>query len=225
MQFIYFYIFVVAASGSADQVLFNDPNMPIRVVDTSAGQDNRQRIDHLYAEIYPRHVTTRQRVNFPRSGPVEELFRGISAQGDQRGHLVASQFSGPPRWYNLSPQNSRVNRNRGYQSITTDWYGTECEVREFLQQGGNRYVTWTVDMSYIGNSNRPNEYHLRVNYIENGSNISSIDTRLHNPFLTEASTFWICSTCRSNRHEHDELRRRGLIEEGCSQFQGLHFPR
>lgn len=172
--------------------------MPIRVVETSIGRGGLERIAHLQAEIYPRHKTTNQRVDFPTSGEIEKYFKAIKADGDERGHLVGSQFSGPPKWYNLSPQNARVNRNAGYQSLTTDWYGTECEMAKFLAQGGKRFVSWTVDMTFIGDSNRPNEYHLQVDFFDGKKKIDSIDTHIENPFLKQDSTFWICRSCRTN---------------------------
>lgn len=107
---------------NAKHYTFNEPNMPIRVVQTSFGQGNRERIDHLYAEIHPKHLSKNNSMNFPTSGSVEDWYKGIRAPGDERGHLVSSQFSGPPNWYNLSPQNARVNRDRGHMSISTDWY-------------------------------------------------------------------------------------------------------
>lgn len=208
MRSICFCVFALAISVSARTLRFNDNHMPIRLVETSMGAGGEERIMSLHAEIRPHHVTTNQRVNFPTSGPLEKHFKKVKAPGDERGHLVASQFSGPPQWYNLSPQNSRVNRNLGYQSITTDWYGAECEVRQFLQHGGNRYVSWTVSMTYKGASNRPNDYHLRVKFVENGRETGRpIDARIHNPTKSQDSTFWICRTCRSNMHGHNGCTR------------------
>lgn len=199
MQSFCFCIFALGVSVNAVVHQFVQTNMPIKRVETSFGKGNLERIDHLRAEIHPRHITTKQRVNFPTSGPIERKYQAVKEPGDERGHLVASQFSGPAEWYNLSPQNSRVNRNLGYQSITTDWYGAECEVRKFLgEAGGNRYVSWTVDMTYVGDSNRPRQYHLKVDFIKNGRIEKSIDTRIRNPLKSEDSTFWICRTCRSD---------------------------
>lgn len=200
MQLICFCLIVLAANVSALIHRFNSQDMPINKVETSFGKDHLERIDYLRAEIHPRHVTTNQRVNFPTSGALGQKFENIKEPGDERGHLVGSQFSGPPEWYNLSPQNSRVNRNLGYQSITTDWYGTECEVRKFLDQGGSRHVVWEVYMTYQGDSNRSHEYHLKVDFIKNGKIEKSIDTRIRNPTKSQNSTFWICRTCRSSGH-------------------------
>lgn len=149
--------------------------------------------------MYPHHLTRRDRINFPTWGEIDERYRRIRAVGDGHGHLVAAQFSGPPEWYNLSPQNIRVNRNRGYQSITTEWYKIECEVREFLERDGNRYVKWSDYMTFPKDSNRPNEYHLRVRCIENGQQRKETDTSIRNPFLHEDGTFYNCGICRDNK--------------------------
>lgn len=133
---------------------------------------------------------------------------------------MASQFSGPPIRQNLSPQAPRVNRNLGYRSLTTDWFNTEAEVRRFLDLGGNRYVIWSVAMSYIGNSNRPHEYHLQVAFQNDdaGTSWRPIDTRIANPLLREESTFWTCRQGKKSKRLRlskdnddsgkDELRRR-----------------
>lgn len=198
MRSIFICMFVLGISVNAKVYRFNEKNMPIKVVETSKGQGGQERIIHLNADIKPSHRRSNDRVNFPRSGKIEKYFKAIKADGDERGHLVASQFSGPPQWYNLSPQNARVNRNAGYQSLTTDWYGTECEVSKFLSQGGNRHVSWTVDMTYILDSNRPDEYHLQVDFFNGNKKLKSIDSLIRNPFKKEDSTFWICRTCRTN---------------------------
>lgn len=198
MHSIFLCIFVLCISVSANVYKFNDPHMPIVLVETSIGRGNLERIAYLRADIYPRHKTTNQRVNFPTSGPIEKYFKAIKAPGDERGHLVASQFSGPPQWYNLSPQNARVNRNLGYQSLTTDWYGSECEVAKFLGLGGKGHVLWTVSMKFIGDSNRPNEYYLQADFYDGNKKVNSIDSHIHNPFKSQDSTFWICRSCRGS---------------------------
>lgn len=192
----------------------NDPNMPIKLIRTSYGHADNERIDYLRAVIRPHHITNRDRVNFPTSGYLNDYFIQIRNDGDERGHLVAAQFSGPAEWYNLSPQNARVNRESGFLAITTDWYGTECEVRRFLDKGGDRFVLWVINVSFVGASNRPDIYHLEASFFEGRNLVESIDTRIRNPFLREDSSFWICKSCRSNRHQHDELRKTG---EGCSR--------
>lgn len=190
--------FCLAASVSAelfDSRSFDDPYMPIRSVEISHGVGDHVRITSLYAEIYPRHLTNRQRIDFPTRGETEMWFREISYEGDMHGHLVAGQFSGPPEWFNLSPQNIRVNRNRPFESITTEWFHIDCEVRQFLEQDGDRYVSWTVDISYPGDSNRPNDYHLHVDFIENGRRRKDINVTVHNPFQHEDRNFWNCYSC------------------------------
>lgn len=215
MLSIYICIFVAAVSVGAEELLFNERNMPIKRVVFSFGQGPRKRVDYVEAEIYPRHLTDQKRDDFP--GPaLNEYFRGIRAPGDERGHLVGPQFSGPGQWYNLSPQNARVNRHIDYQCITTDWYGAECEVRKFLGESTNRYVSWIVNNTFIEDSNRPHEYHLQVTFYENSRKVDSIDSHSNNPFKKEDSNFWICKYCRPNRHVHNIPYRRWLIEDGCT---------
>lgn len=183
--------------------------MPIRVVETEIGVHGSERITRVYAEIYPRHVTNNARVNFPRSGDIERWYQTIRTPGDERGHLVASQFSGPPSWYNLSPQSPRVNRNAGYESITTDWFCTETEVRNFLQLSTSRNVIWIVDLVYQANSDRPVRYRLRVIFLMNDGSTHEIDTNLENPLLSQESTFWTCRN-RSRRAKNANLNQNYL---------------
>lgn len=200
MQSICFCLFILAAGVVGSERITIQDGSPIHLVETSTGRGGNLRINYLEAVIQVRHLRSGGRVNFPRSGLVEQHFKAIKAPGDERGHLVASQFSGPPTIYNISPQNARVNRNKNYQSLNTDWFGAECEVAQFLGKGGNRFVMWSVTMSYIGDLNRPNEYRLQARFVSNGKTVTQIDTRLHNPFLNQDSTFWICSRCHRSRH-------------------------
>jgi len=119
---------------------------PIYLVTTDLGPGNFERVSSLRARIYPHHVRERDRVSFPRSGLTERRFNVMREGNDERGHVLASQFSGPPEWNNLVPQTPRVNRNYQVRYITTDWFGAEYRVREFLIGGSLRYVDWDVDM-------------------------------------------------------------------------------
>lgn len=168
----------------------NEDGNPIRSVSTSNGQGGLERVTHLRAEIRPEHVT-RRRTSFPSS--MTPRFSQIRAPGDERGHLVASQFSGPPEWYNLSPQSRRVNRNFQNRWIIDDWFNAEHRVRDFLDLGGDRQVNWTVDMNYIDDSNRPHEYRLDVEYLENGErsrdhNFPSLYAVIPNPLNQRSLT-------------------------------------
>lgn len=209
MRSIWLCVFVLAVDVRAEQHKFNDPSIPIHLVETNKGQGGILRVTYLEAVIKPQHLKSRARVNFPRSGEVEKHFKAVRAQGDERGHLVGSQFSGPPTIFNLSPQSPRVNRNLNFQAITTDWFKTECEVAKFLAKGGNRFVMWSVTLSYMGTLNRPTEYRLQVQMVSNGKTIDRIDTRLQNPLLNKKSTFWICSKCKDGR------RGPRQAEDGC----------
>lgn len=73
-------------------------------------------------------------------------------------------------------------------------------------------------MSYIGDSNRPHEYHLQVAFNNDDAESSwrPIDTRIRNLFASERTSFWTCSRGRKSKRrrlnppddDHDELRRR-----------------
>lgn len=78
-------------------------------------------------------------------------------------------------------------RNLKVRHIIEDWFNSESKVAKFLKMGGKRYVKWVVDMTF-GNPktpNRPTQYHLRVDYYENGHQLNSgefqsIDTTMPN---------------------------------------------
>lgn len=192
-------IFVLASIASAKVYEFDDPKNPIKRVETSIGRKGLERIDRVYAEIYPSHLS-KKRTNFAKSGALGKKFKQISEPGDERGHLVGSQFSGPAKWYNLSPQSAQVNRNAGRVSILTDWYKTEAEVAHYLKKGGQRFVKWSVDNSHHGSSNRPHEHDLRVHFFKDGKELRgrAIHAKISNPKQSETSRFRICQR-RNNR--------------------------
>lgn len=222
-------------SVDAKKYEFDAYMMPIVNASTSFGDHGLERVDEIFAQIYPRHNLPRayygrhERVNFSRSGDIEIRFQSIRAFGDERGHLVASQFSGPPRWYNLSPQNARVNRHEGFFSLSHSWFEAECEVRQFLHPGANRYVNWRVEMDYNGTSNRPYQYHLMVNFFDNGKEIWNIDTTIDNPTLKDDSSFWICKRCRTSKRlsKGDEMNSEQRLFEflaTCKKDKGEILP-
>lgn len=81
MRPICLFAFVLVASSSAYQYRFDDWGNPIKVVGTNFGQGGIERIVSLYAQIFPRHLTNNDRVNFPRSGETERLFQAARAPG------------------------------------------------------------------------------------------------------------------------------------------------
>lgn len=199
MRSIIICLFALCLSASAKDYEFNQRDNPIKVVMTSIGHDGHERIVYLYADIYPFHKSNKGQMDFNTTGEVEKYFQAIKADGDVRGHLVASQFSGPPKWFNLSPQNARVNRNEELQSINKVWYGIECEVAKFLEMDSKRHVTWRVNMRFSGDSNRPYVYHLQVEFFNSNKSLKSIDTHIRNPLEKHDSTFWTCRSCRTYR--------------------------
>ena len=70
---------------------------PVTEFRTSRGSGGHERVDSLTAIIYQKHLKPKEdmRRTFPRTVAFEDRFGAIKAEGDERGHLVASQFSGP----------------------------------------------------------------------------------------------------------------------------------
>lgn len=212
MKLIFFGIFAIAVCDSArieKSYHFTNLRHPIQDVSTSTAENGGfERVDGLNARIYPFHHLNSERVNFPTSGPIEARFRAMKTDKDERGHLVASQFSGPPEWYNLSPQSMRVNRNAQYQSLTTDWYGTECKVAEYLSEGrqiqgdSQRHVIWTVNMTYDGDSIRPKEYKLQVEFWDGLRHLEAEDIQgdIPNTPQSEGDSLWVCRGCRGSHN-------------------------
>lgn len=212
---IYFFIFAITVGVNAETYIFDVNNMPIKRVVSSFGIHNLKRVDYLYAEIHPCHLTNDRRISFPRTDEFETWYQRIRASGDERSYLVPPQFSGPPEWYNFSPQNVRVNRHLEAQTFTTDFFAAECQVREFLEKGGNRYVSWTLNMTYVTVSNRPDSYRLQVKFFNNGVETDPpIDIHNRNPFKSEDSNFWLCPSCKSDKTDV-ELRGQELVREVC----------
>lgn len=74
MRSIWLCVFVLAVDVRAEQHKFNDPSIPIHLVETNKGQGGILRVTYLEAVIKPQHLKSRARVNFPRSGG--ETFQG-----------------------------------------------------------------------------------------------------------------------------------------------------
>lgn len=109
-----------------------------------------ERVEVVAATITPLHYRRNNRVDFPDSGNtstqyMRDYLNALSE--DERGHIVASMFTGPPQLYNLFPQHRGVNRNYRESHILVDWYQTEIRMREFLDNNRG-YVRWEVALSY-----------------------------------------------------------------------------
>lgn len=170
MRSICLCLVVIAACVSA--VVVNEPGNPITSYTTSTGRNGIERVTHLEAVIRTDHVGVSRR-SFGTD--INHAFALSSNPGDERGHLLGSQFSGPPVLYNLGAQTRQVNRNVGFESVLDTWYGEERKVRTFLDMGGDRKVNWKVDLLYNDDSNRPSEYRLDVEYFLDGKAIRSGD--------------------------------------------------
>lgn len=174
---------------------FNDENNPVQNFQTSYGWSGIERVDNIFAVIKPRHLTKRAK-NFPSK--LNERFNNIKFSGDEKGHLIGPQFSGPDEWYNLSPQNIRVNRNAELDSVTPGWFRTECEVAKFLADREQNYVTWDVHMEYAGESNRPYVYLLRVKFYKGDVEVNESSTSNSNPFVNN-DKIYTCKGCSSSK--------------------------
>jgi len=154
------------------------PDIPVRQVCTQSGL-----VRSIDALILARHFRRGpgSRVNFPSSLTRSREYQRAKLPGDEAGHLVGSQFSGPPTAWNLSPQNRAVNRNAGSRFLISDWYGAEREVARYFETAGpNGQARWRVDLSYNDRAHptRPSEFRLRVDFGRGGP--SPLETRILN---------------------------------------------
>ena len=109
-----------------------------------------ERVELVAATINPLHYRPNNRIDFPNSGNTSTQYMRDNLDaipGDERGHVVASMFSGPPQPYNMFPQHRGVNRNFHESHILFDWYETELRMREFLENNRG-YVRWEIALSY-----------------------------------------------------------------------------
>ena len=109
-----------------------------------------ERVELVAATISPLHYRANNRVDFPSSGNTSSQYMRDNLDGlaeDERGHIVASMFSGPPELYNLFPQHRGVNGNYQESHILVDWYQTELRMRDHLSNNRG-YVRWEVALSY-----------------------------------------------------------------------------
>ena len=146
-------------------VIPNDPNNPIqgsllRTITHGPFWARRttERVELVAATITPLHYRANNRVDFPNSGNTSTQYMRDNLDAlpeDERGHVVASMFTGPPVLYNMFPQHRSVNRNYQGSHILVDWYQTELRMREFLENNRG-YVRWEVALSYDDlNTGRP----------------------------------------------------------------------
>jgi hypothetical protein len=81
--------------------------------------------------------------------------------GDEKGHFIASMFSGSPMWYNLMPLHKGSNHNVGNKMVQT-YADMEREIAKFLKDNGS---TSRVKLDMIAvpvNQPRPDGFELRV---------------------------------------------------------------
>ncbi|UJR08796.1 hypothetical protein I4U23_013052 [Adineta vaga] len=139
----------------------NDPNNPIQqtIVRTVThgrftGRVQTERVEFVVATITPLHYRRNHRVNFPDSGNTSTDYMRQNMNGlveDERDHIVASMFSGPPELYNMFPQHRSLNRNYRQSHLLVDWYQTELRIREHLENNRGS-VRWEVALSYDDDS-------------------------------------------------------------------------
>lgn len=171
MKSVWFVLFALAVIVNAQEIRnINEPGNPIRSIEVSrvpvATIPNFERVNRLKAVICPTHIRANGRVDFPRDNAFLARFEAMRHEEDEEGHLVASQFSGPPTWYNLSPQTKELNRNVHVRHLIENWFSAEHFVRKFLELDGDRQVNWDVEMIYADeNSLRPQRFKLHVDFV------------------------------------------------------------
>lgn len=171
MKSFWFVLFAVAVSVNAQEVqIIYERGNPIRSIEVSnvsvAGIGNFKRVNRLKAVICPKHIRANGRVDFPRNQAFLARFEAMRHENDEKGHLVASQFSGPPTWYNLSPQTKEVNRNVHVRHLIENWFSAEQIVRNFLVLEGDRQVNWDVEMIYADeNALRPQRFKIHIDFV------------------------------------------------------------
>lgn len=206
-------LFVLFACVNAQDIRHTDVlnNQPITEYWTNTGEGNLDRVTRIVAIIRPGHLG-RRRTNF--GNDFDDLFERISEDGDDRGHLVASQFGGPAVWYNLSPQSPKVNRNLQTRHCLNDWCKVESEMKNYLQTPGeprddSKYVIYTVKMSYVGTSNRPDMYELMVKFMRDPAVLEfDIEAGIKNPLPGEKVSFSFCRKCK-NENSNPECDKCG----------------
>lgn len=87
---------------------------------------------------------------------MEAIGKGDQKEGDQRGHLIGSQFDGSGGIENMTPMADKVNQS--------DYKKIETILAKALKDGAE--VTLIIEPKYEGDSHRPSEY--RVSYTING---------------------------------------------------------
>lgn len=168
----------------------NDPTNPIqesvvrRIPTGRPGQSHTERVEFVSATITPLHYRRNERTNFPNSGNTSLTYMRENLNGlehDERGHTVASMFSGPPHFYNMFPQQRGLNRNFQAVHLLTDWYETELRMREHLEDNRGT-VRWEIALSYANeNTGRPHAVnYAAIFYDHHNIEINRIEGRLRN---------------------------------------------
>ncbi|CAF2505214.1 unnamed protein product [Rotaria sp. Silwood2] len=166
----------------------NDPNNPIQesiVRQLPRGLfAHTERVEFVIARITPRHYNPNNRVDFPSSGSTSTQYMRTNLNalaGDERGHIVASVFGGPPVAYNMFPQHRSLNRNYRASHILVDWFEAEARIRQHL--GNNRGdVQWEVALSYDDlNTGRPTSVSFSATFYDrNGAVVDRLEGTLRN---------------------------------------------
>ncbi len=84
----------------------------------------------------------------PVKESMDAIGRGDQREGDDKGHLIADRFEGPPGSENLVAMDGRVNKS--------DYKRIENRLASELQAG--KEVFCRVDVRYEGDSHRPSEF-------------------------------------------------------------------
>ncbi|CAF2869093.1 unnamed protein product [Rotaria sp. Silwood2] len=179
---------LIQNSNQIRRITPNDPNNPIQesvVRRLPRGLFGyTERVEFVIARITPRHYNPNNRVNFPSSGSTSTQYMRTNLNalsGDERGHIVASVFNGPPAAYNMFPEHRSLNRNYRASHILIDWFEAEGRIRQHLQNNIGD-VQWEVALSYDDlNTGRPTSVSFAaIFYDRNGAVVDRLEGTLRN---------------------------------------------
>lgn len=148
-----------------------------RRVKTDAKGNSVYRTEFVSAICMPSDYHLNEWENFPSSGNTSTTYmrdNWDAQSGDERGHLIPSALSGPPKAHNMVPQTALINRNVGQTDTNGSWYKNEREMINYLKKQ-NGFIRYEVRPMYAdGNSGRPTTFKwMTVYYDKSGTQIRS----------------------------------------------------
>lgn len=139
MKLLFITVYIIWVLSQVLGVRINDRRNPIVEY-----RMNGPRAVYVHAKIYPRHLGTGAR----RNSRVARKVVALGKPGDHAGHIVAKVLGGNMAYYNLFPQNPRINLGKWKSEV-------ETHMSKFLRQNRNNYIDFKVTLRYSGTSTRP----------------------------------------------------------------------